>query len=58
MVRAICDAVLKGHYLVVIGITVFFGLHPGVKFNNDAGDFIPPTDPDRLFDEEVQEISQ
>lgn len=47
----------KGIILVVIGITIFFGYYiPDVKFNNDAGDFIPPTDPDRLFDEEVQEI--
>ena len=47
----------KGIILVVLAITLFFGYYiPDVKFNNDAGDFIPPTDPDRVFDEEMQEI--
>lgn len=47
----------KGIILVVLAITLFFGYHiPDVKFNNDAGDFIPPSDPDRIFDEEMQEL--
>jgi hypothetical protein len=42
---------------VVIAITCFFGYFiPQVTFNNDAGDFIPPTDPDRIYDEDIQEV--
>ena len=42
---------------VIIGITLFFGYFiPQVQFNNDAGDFIPPDDPERLYNNEIQEI--
>ncbi len=42
---------------VVIGITLFFGYFiPQVQFNNDAGDFIPPNDPEQLYNEEIEEI--
>ncbi len=42
---------------VIIAMTIFFAAFvPSVKFNNDAGDFIPPSDPERIFNEKMQEI--
>jgi hydrophobe/amphiphile efflux-3 (HAE3) family protein len=42
---------------LVIAITLFFGYFiPQVKFNNDARDFIPPGDPERQYNEEMQEV--
>jgi hydrophobe/amphiphile efflux-3 (HAE3) family protein len=42
---------------IIIAITLFFGYFiPQVRFNNDAGDFIPPSDQERIYNEEIQEI--
>lgn len=41
----------------VIAATLFFAYFiPQVKFNNDSREFIPPDDPDRLYNEQMQEI--
>ena len=41
----------------VIAVTLFFLYFiPQVKFNNDARDFIPPHDEERVYNEEMQEI--
>lgn len=42
---------------VVVIMTLFFGSFiPQVQFNNDAGEFIPPDDPEERYNEEVEEI--
>jgi len=47
----------KGIIALITVITLFFGYFiPQVTFNNDAGDFIPPTDEERLFNEQMQEV--
>ena len=41
----------------VIAATLFFAYFiPQVKFNNDSREFIPPDDPDRVYNEQMQEI--
>jgi hypothetical protein len=43
--------------VVILGITLAFGYFiPQVKFNNDAGEFIPPDDPAELYNNEVEDI--
>jgi hypothetical protein len=47
----------KSVIAIIAAITIFFGAFiPQVQFNNDAGDFIPPTDEERIYNEEIQEI--
>ena len=47
----------KSVIAIIAAITLFFGYFiPQVQFNNDAGDFIPPTDEERIYNEEIQEI--
>ena len=41
----------------VLGLTLFFGAFiPQIKFNNDSRDFIPKEDPERIYNEQIQEI--
>ncbi len=47
----------KGVIAVVAAVTLFFAVFiPQVRFNNDAGDFIPPDDEERMYNEDIQEI--
>ena len=47
----------KSVIAIIAAITLFFGFFiPQVQFNNDAGDFIPPSDEERIYNEEMQEV--
>ncbi len=47
----------KSIIAIIIAMTLFFGYFiPQITFNNDAGDFIPPTDEERIYNEEMQEV--